>query len=394
MSARPDSMGNAEPSGGSVKGLRIALFSGNYNCVRDGSNKALNKLVAFLLEQGASVRVYSPTSKRPAFTPSGNLVSVPSFPIPGRTEYRIAPGLPRAIEADIRAFRPTHFHLSAPDWLGFGAQRLARQLGLPVVTSMHTMFETYLEFYRLGFLSNWMKRRLRRFYSESDYVLVPNSALARRFADEGLGKVIGIWGRGVNHELFNPTRRSMDWRRTHGYGDDDIITLFFGRLVPEKGLETFWQTMDELGRRRTSAPPLIIGDGPGMARMKAALPNAVFAGHLEGSALGQAVASADILVNPSVTEAFGNVNLEGMSAGLAVVSANVDSATELIVGGQHGLLVDPRDPAAYADAIEQLMDDDALRARLGRQAHEESLRYVWPQVMSSVLDAYRATQRA
>ena len=70
--------------------LRIALFSGNYNYVRDGANQALNRLVGYLLRQGANVRIYSPTVDTPAFPPTGDLVSVPSIPIPGRAEYRLA----------------------------------------------------------------------------------------------------------------------------------------------------------------------------------------------------------------------------------------------------------------------------------------------------------------
>src|ERR1051326_5577618 len=76
----------------SAEGLRIALFSGNYNCVRDGANRALNRLVAHLLERGAAVRVYSPTVAEPAFAPAGDLVSVPSVRIPGRSEYRLPAG--------------------------------------------------------------------------------------------------------------------------------------------------------------------------------------------------------------------------------------------------------------------------------------------------------------
>src|SRR5947209_5567759 len=89
-------------------GLRIALFSGNYNCVRDGANRALNRLVAHLLDRGAAVRVYSPTSGNPAFAPAGDLVSVPSIGIPGRSEYRLATGLPGRIRADLEAFAPSH----------------------------------------------------------------------------------------------------------------------------------------------------------------------------------------------------------------------------------------------------------------------------------------------
>jgi hypothetical protein len=69
--------------------LRVALFSGNYNYVRDGANQALNRLVAYLLRQGVQVRVYSPTVEEPAFPATGDLVGIPAIPIPGRAEYRL-----------------------------------------------------------------------------------------------------------------------------------------------------------------------------------------------------------------------------------------------------------------------------------------------------------------
>ena len=66
-----------------VSDLRVAIFSGNYNYVRDGANQALNRLADYLLRQGAAVRVYSPTTKTPAFEPKGDLVSLPGAADPG-----------------------------------------------------------------------------------------------------------------------------------------------------------------------------------------------------------------------------------------------------------------------------------------------------------------------
>ena len=66
-----------------VSDLRVAIFSGNYNYVRDGANQALNRLADYLLRQGAAVRVYSPTTKTPAFEPKGDLVSIPARADPG-----------------------------------------------------------------------------------------------------------------------------------------------------------------------------------------------------------------------------------------------------------------------------------------------------------------------
>src|SRR3546814_9542819 len=84
-----------------VSDLRIALFSGNYNMTTDGANKALNRLVGFLLAHGAAVRVYSPTVANPDFEPTGDLVSVPSMAIPGRSEYRIPLSFSSRVREDI-----------------------------------------------------------------------------------------------------------------------------------------------------------------------------------------------------------------------------------------------------------------------------------------------------
>src|SRR3546814_16395991 len=86
-----------------VTGLRVALFGGNYNYVRDGANQALNRFVAYLLRQGAAVRVYSPTTDSPAFAPAGELVSAPSVPVPGPREYRIPYRMSGAVRRE-----PTH----------------------------------------------------------------------------------------------------------------------------------------------------------------------------------------------------------------------------------------------------------------------------------------------
>src|SRR5690349_24362332 len=104
------STAHSEPA--SARGLRVALFSGNYNYLREGANQALNKLVEHLLERGAKVRVYSPTTSTPAFDPAGDLVSVPSIVMPFRTEFRVALGLPSSTRRDVRRFDPNLVHLS------------------------------------------------------------------------------------------------------------------------------------------------------------------------------------------------------------------------------------------------------------------------------------------
>ncbi len=374
--------------GGPAAKMRVALFSGNYNCVRDGANRALNRLVDHLLDRGAEVRVYSPTIDRPAFAPAGELVSVPSVPIPGRSEFRIALGLPRSVRADVERFAPNLIHVSAPDLLGRGAQKLARRLGVPVVASLHTRFETYFDYYGLGALRGLGEWHLRRFYQDSDRVLAPNAASAESLVGMGVApEDIAIWGRGIDPTAFSPALRDLGWRRALGYRDDEIVPLFFGRLVIEKGIAVFADTIRLLQTRGHPLRPLIVGTGPAEARFRALLPDAVFTGHLDGRDLGRAVASADILINPSTTEAFGNVNLEAMASGLAVVSADVGSAQALIAPGRSGMLT-PAAAPALADAVATLIERPDLRFPLAREAHRAAGGYRWPDILDDVLRSY------
>ena len=337
------------------------------------------------------MRVYSPTVKAPAFAPAGELVSVPSIGIPGRSEYRLAIGLPAWVRDDVRNFAPTHVHVSCPDFLGTRAQALARTIGAPIVASMHTRFEAYPSYYGLDFLTPAVRHRLKAFYGESDLTLAPNPPMAESLRDLGVAEErLRIWGRGVDRKQFSPAHRSEAWRRAQGFRGEEAMILFFGRLVHEKGLETFAATMKALEARGFKARAMIVGDGPARGWFESQMPTAGFTGHLDGEALGRAVASADILINPSTTEAFGNVNLEAMAAGLAVVSADVGSAQALIEDGHSGLLVPPDDASAYADAVERLIASPRRRHALGLAALAASAAYSWSDILDGVILAYQS----
>lgn len=371
--------------------LRVALFSGNYNCIRDGATQALNRLVAFLLQKPqVDVRIYSPTVRSPAFPPVGTLVSVPSLPIPGRGEYRVALGLVPSVRRDLAHFRPDIIHVSAPDLLGRMAQKYARRRGIPVIASLHTRFETYFDYYGLGFLKHTIERYLDRFYRDCQHVLVPNRAIAGEFAERGMRRSVGIWGRGVDRDIFTPARRDAHWRASLGYRPDETVVLFFGRLVREKGTGMFCRVIEEAQARGHALRPLIVGDGPERKAMEQRLPQARFTGHLAGADLGRAVASADIFLNPSLTEAFGNVTLEAMAAGVPIVSAAAASAQALVDDGRSALLVPPTDPRAYADALERLIADGALRQRLAQAAQADAQAHSWEATLEPVFALYQA----
>ncbi len=370
-----------------IPDLRIALTSGNYNYTRDGANKALNRLVGYLLKQGASVRVYSPVVANPAFTPTGDLIGSPSVPVPFRPEYRIPLGL-GPVRADLDAFKPNVIHVSAPEFLGHSAARYARARGLPVLASVHTRFDTYFRYYGLGFIEPALTAGLRRFYRRCDAIVCPSESMADVLRTQRMNHDISIWSRGVENDIFNPGQRSCEWRRSLGIADDEVVVGFFSRLVLEKGLDIVGETIRELKRRGVAHRVLIVGEGPAQTSFADQVPDAVFAGFLSGEALGRAVASMDVLLFPSVTETFGNVTLEAMASGVPVVGANATGTSSLVEDGVTGRLIEPRDVAGFADAVQHYIEDRVARIAAGVAGLEASKTYSWDTINAVVARKY------
>ncbi len=369
--------------------LRIALFSGNYNYVRDGANQALNRLVGYLLEQGAHVRVYSPVRDKPAFPPTGDLVNVPSVPIPRRPEYRIPSSLSAAVRADLEAFAPNIVHVSSPDVVAHRAVTWARAKGIPVVASVHTRFETYLQYYGLSWLEPTFRAILRRFYRRCDAIVAPAESTAAVLYAQRMSRDISIWGRGIDRDQFNPDRRSMEWRRARGIGDDEMLVAFLGRIVMEKGLDVFVEAIDAAVKRGVAHRVLVIGEGPARGWFEQNLPaNAVFVGQQTGDDLAVALASADVFLNPSITEAFGNVTQEAMACGLPVVAALATGATSLVRDGVTGILVDPLEPDQYGEALARYAADPALRAKHGAAGLDFAKTRDWDAINADVMKLY------
>jgi len=371
-----------------VADLRIALFSGNYNYVRDGANKALNRLVGYMLEHGASVRVYAPKVAKPDFEATGDLVGVPNVPIPFRSEYRMPIGFNADIRRDLAEFAPNVVHLSSPDFSAQAAQRWARKRNIPVLASVHTRFETYLCYYRMEFLKPWLEKRLRHFYRKCDALVAPAPGMIETLLSQGMHDDITLWTRGVEREIFHPGARDLAWRRSLGIADGDFAIGFLGRLVREKGLDSFFATIDRLRETGIAHKVLVIGEGPCREWFAERVPEAIFAGFQQGSALGRAVASMDVLLNPSVTEAFGNVTLEAMACAVPVVAARATGSENIVRDGETGRLVEPGDTDGYAAALRAYAEDPALRAAHGEAGELRSREYSWEAINRAVAETY------
>ncbi|MEO8194637.1 MAG: glycosyltransferase family 1 protein [Gemmatimonadales bacterium] len=368
--------------------MRIALFTGAYNHIADGVSLTLNRLVAFLESRGAAIEVYAPTVDNPALEHSGTLVPVSSISAPGRPDYRLSLGLSPDARKSLTRFRPTLFHVATPDLLGLAALRLARRDSVPIVSSYHTHFASYLDYYRLGALEGATWAYLRWFYGKCRQVYVPTTSMLAVLRGHGISGDLRLWPRGVDSALFNPRRRSMEWRRARGISDSEVVVTFVSRLVAEKGLGVVSDVIAGLRERNIGHRTLIVGEGPERARLEASLPGAIFEGHLTGEPLASAYAASDVFLFPSETETFGNVTLEAMSSGLPAVVADATGSNALVRDGVTGYLAPARDSAAFLDRVATLIGNGEMRSSMGRAARESAEPYEWDRVLAQLAGYY------
>ena len=367
---------------------RIALFTGAYNHIADGVSLTLNRLVDYLEDHGADVRVFAPTAEDPVVDHAGTLVPARSIPLPGRSEYRIALGLSPTVREEIERFDPTLFHVATPDVLGYQALRLARKMGVPTVASYHTHFSSYLKYYHLGLFEGVLWSYLRRFYAQCEQVYVPSPSMMTVLREHGVGAGLRLWERGVDTTRFNPDRRSMMWRQALGIEADDVLVTFVGRLVWEKGLNLFADVLRGLDARGIRHRSMIVGEGPARSELEARLPETIFTGHLGGEALPRAYASSDVFLFPSDTETFGNVTLEAMASGTPTICADATGSNALVDHGVTGLLAPAGRTDVFLAHTQRLVEEAALRYQMGCQALARAQHYEWDAVLGRIVRYY------
>jgi phosphatidylinositol alpha 1,6-mannosyltransferase len=367
--------------------LRVALVTSSYNFIADGVALTLNRLVGYLQRQGVEVLVFAPVAREPAFQHQGTLVPVPSIPLPGRPEYRFAMGMTGDVKRQLLDFAPDIIHIAVPDLLGHAALALAEAHRIPAVASYHTRYETYLKHYWcLAPLEGLLKHILRRFYGRCREVYVPSQSVRDALLADNLKDNFKPWPRGIDVMRFTPEKRSAAWRVRYRIAPDEVVILHVSRLVREKRLDTLTSA---LNRINVPHRVVIVGDGPDRDYAEQKLPQAIFAGFLNGEELATAYASSDLFVFPSDSESFGNVTLEAMASGLACVCADATGSRSLVVPGETGFLAPADDAESFARHITVLAGDQQLRQRMGEAGRHRSMGFSWEETLARMLGYYR-----
>jgi glycosyltransferase involved in cell wall biosynthesis len=390
--ADPAETSGAGASQAPPRRLRIAVVTETYPPEINGVARTIGLTVDWLLARGHSVELVRPRQRRePVRAPHPGLSETHTLGvIIPRWQVQLGFELPGRLAARWRSMRPDLVHVVTEGPLGWAAVSAADALGIPLTSDFHTNFHAYSAHYGFGLLEGAVAGYLRRLHNRTDCTLVPTEQLRSELHHLGIER-LRIAGRGVDAALFNPARRSMALRRGWGCQGDDLVVISVGRLAPEKGLALFASAAHSMQAVDPRIRVVVVGDGPRRAALQRRNPDFHFAGARVGEDLAAHYASADVFLFPSTTETFGNVVLEAMASGLAVVAYDDAAARQHLVHAESGLLAPREDARMFTHLAEFLARDPALRHALGKEARRVSKAVPWdeklPELEAALLEA-------
>lgn len=362
--------------------LHIEVVTDTFPPDINGVAMSLGRLCDGLRKAGHRVDVIRPGRSRKGY------VGLPWWPLPGYWEIRVGAPWPGQIARRWKKHRPDVCYIAIESPLGFSAMRAAHKLGIPAIGGFHTHFRQYLQRYGMPAIAEQVWRYQQWFHSQVQLTLAPSPEARDHLAASGFDKV-GVLGRGVDCQLFHPSKRDDELRRSWGANENTAVAMVVGRVSSEKNIELAIRAFDRMRAVKPDLVCVVVGDGPAREKLESNHPHVRFTGYRQGEALAACYASADILLFPSETETFGNVLMEGMASGLAVLAYNAAAAAWHGRNGENCLKVTKGDADAYLEAALQLTDP-TLRASLGTCARATAEQHSWQAVVQDLENHFRS----
>ncbi len=249
----------------------------------------------------------------------------------------------------------------------------------PVIGTFHTYFDRSVGY---ALFNRYFQRRLDKL--SAAIAVSPSTVMA-------LGRYFRanweIIPNGIDVGVFTPHAPLPPEVRT-----DVPSILFLGRFDPRNGLDTLIHAFRKVKARGHQAQLVVVGDGPLRDRYYALAggdPDITFVGAvLEGRP--SYYANCSMYACPTTKASFGITLLESMACETPIVCSDILGFRDVVQHNREALMVPCGDAGALADAIVRLIEDETLRARLGKRGREESLQYGWDRVADQVLAVYHS----
>lgn len=374
--------------------MRVAIFTDTYLPDVNGVSRTLGRWAAYLENRGVSLKIFAPqTPDRDSSSYNSSVINrFYSIPFVLYPECKLAIPNPNRIRKSLQQFQPDLIHVATPFNLGLYGQRYAHKHNIPLVASYHTHFDRYLSYYKLQWMEPMLWKYMLWFHHGCKAIYVPSASTLSHLQDKGMER-LEIWSRGVDVSRFHPMVDRQGVLGRAGIPEGKFVYLYVGRIAPEKSVDVLLASFETLPEPvREQSHLLIVGDGPQLKELEEAYshhPNITFTGVMDGKALSELYAAADVFWFPSATETFGNVVLEAMASGTAVIGAAAGGVQDMIKHDSNGLLCPPGDVDSNRNAALRLFQDKAVLNHLSREGRAYSLRQSWSCIFDKLFESYR-----
>jgi len=307
----------------------------------------------------------------------------------------------RTLAAMVRVFREERFdavHSFSPK-AGLLAMLAGRIAGVPV--RIHT-YTGQVWMTRSGIMRSLLVAADRTIARFATHLLADSPSQLRVLVElgivrgEGKCRVLGSGSlSGVDPSRFRPDARARAAARGElGIALDATVFIFLGRLTRDKGVLDLAQAFAKLAAVHPAAVLLLVGPDEDLVRPKIELICRAHAGKLRFVGYTRTperyMAAADALCLPSYREGFGTVIIEAAATGIPATGSRIYGITDAIIEGETGLLHTPADAKDLAEKMEMLMNDPALRERLGTRARQRAVdEFSQQRLTQALLDYYR-----
>lgn len=354
--------------------MRIGFFTDSYRPYTSGVVRSIDLFRREFQERGHDVYIFGPEYPLARYPREERVFRFTAIPAPTMPDFSIAIPLSAQLRATVRRIGLEIIHVHSPFLLGRLGATAARQCGLPLVFTFHTLYEQYAHYLPVAQQAVRVLAQAvgRDFCNRCNLVVAPSRLVENYLREIGVGAKIAVIPTG--NDLEELDHADPAWlRTTYGLDPAARILLFVGRLGREKNIVFLLQSFYRARRALPHLRLIIAGGGPLEEQLRTLClelgieREVIFTGLLPRPQLAHCYAGADLFVFPSVSETQGLVIGEAKAAGLPVVAVNASGAAEMVVHGEDGLLT-AHSPEQFSAAVIKLLQDRNLYEKMCRRA--------------------------
>ncbi len=289
-------------------------------------------------------------------------------------------------------------HVHHPFISGSLALRYCRTRGIPIVVTNHTRYDLYSQAYLSGMLETIsltaLQAYLPAFYRICDLVIAPSQGMREVLINLGVDVPIEVVPNGVDLKPFELPVQPIN-RLELGFGANDVILIYLGRLWPEKNLAFLLRSFAGTTQAYEQAKLLVVGEGPERDNMEDQIrrmgieSRVRFTGLVPYDQISRYLGVADAFVTASVTEVHPLSVIEAMAAGLPILGIKSPGIGDTIQDGETGYLVAEADLASFTAKMVRLVVDHESRCRMGMQARKAAQDYAIEHTAQLLLESYQ-----